>query len=87
MIPLYKSGKVNEAENYRPILILAILSKLLEWAIQEQIRDYLEERSLITKFQIGYRPNRSTQQATILLTEKICFEENDKKLVRALFLD
>ena len=87
VIPLYKSGKVNEAENYRPILILAILSKLLEWAVQEQIRDYLEQRSLISKFQIGYRPNRSTQQATILLTDKICFEANDKKLVRALFLD
>ena len=69
MIPLYRSGPVNEPENYRPISILPILSKLLGRAVQEQIQDYLEERSLISKFQFGYRPNRSTQQATILLTD------------------
>ena len=87
MIPLYKSGPVNEPENYRPISILPILSKLLERAVQEQIRDYQEERSLMSKFQFGYRRNRSTQQATILLTDEIRFEANDNKLVGALFLD
>ena len=87
MIPLDKSGPVNEHKNYRPISILPILSKLLERAAQEQIRDYLEERSLISKFQFGYRPNRSTQQATILLTEEIRFEADDNKLVEALVLD
>ena len=63
------------------------MSKLLERAVLEQVRDYLEDRSLISKFQFDYRPNRSTQQATILLTDKIHFEANDKKLVGALFLD
>ena len=47
----------------------------------------LEERSLIRKFQFGYRPNRSTQQATILLSDEIRFEANDKKLVGVLLLD
>ena len=47
----------------------------------------LEERSLISKFQIGYRPNHSTQQPTILLTDEIRFEANDKKIVGALLLD
>ena len=42
---------------------------------------------MISKFQFGYRPNRSTQQATILLTDEIRFEANDKNLVGAVFLD
>ena len=50
-------------------------------------RSDLEKRSLISKFQSGYRPNRSTHQATILLSDEICFEANDKKLVGALLLD
>ena len=54
VIPLCKSGPVNEPENYRPKSILQILSKLLERSVQEQIWDYLEERSLISKFQFGY---------------------------------
>ena len=40
-------------------------------AVQEQIRDYPEEGSLISKYQFDYHPNRSTQQATILLTSRI----------------
>ena len=83
MIPLYKSGPVNEPEtiiDYRPIAILSILSSLPEMAVQEQIQYYLEENSLISKFQFGYPPNRSTKQALILLTNEIDFEANDKKL-------
>ena len=83
MIPLYKSGPVNEPEtiiDYRPVAILSILSSLLEMAVQEQIQYYLEENSLISKFQFGYPPNRSTKQALILLTNEIDFEANDKKL-------
>ena len=61
VIPLCKSGLVNKPENYRPKSILRILSKLLERSVQEQIWDYLEERSLISKFQFGYWANRSAQ--------------------------
>ena len=85
VIPLYKSGPVNAPENYRPVSILPILSKLLERAVQQQIQAYLEEISLISKFKFGYRANCSTQQATILLTDVIRFEANDKNLVGAVF--
>ena len=87
MIALYKSVPVNEPENCRPILILPILYQLLERAVQEQIRDYSEEISLIRKFHFDFRPNRSTQQVTISLTGKIRLEANDKKLLGTLFLD
>ena len=87
VVPLYKSGPVNEPENYRPISIFPIFYQLLERAVQEQIPDYPEERSLIRKFQFGYGTNCSTQQANILLTDKIRFETNEKKLVGALFLE
>ena len=40
-------------------------------AVQEQIRDCLEEGSFISKYQFDYHPNRSTQQATILLPSRI----------------
>ena len=87
VIPLYKSGPVYKPENYQPISILPFLSKLLERAFQEHIRDYLEGRSLISKFQFGYQPNCPTEQATILLTDEIRFEANDEKLVAVLFSD
>ena len=87
VIPLYKSGPVYKPENYQPISILPFLSKLLERAFQEHIRDYLEGRSLISKFQFGYQPNCPTEHATILLTDEIRFEANDEKLVTVLFSD
>ena len=40
--PLYKSGPNTEIENYRPISVLSILSKILERIVHRQRLTYLE---------------------------------------------
>ena len=48
--PLFKSGNVLSLDNYRPITILPILSKILEKCVHAQLMAYLESNELLSKF-------------------------------------
>ena len=45
--PLHKSGDKTKADNYRPISILPVLSKILEKAVHKQLIAFLEENNLL----------------------------------------
>ena len=51
VIPLYKKNSKLEPDNYRPVFILSILSKILERAVEI----YLKENDLFYKWQSGFR--------------------------------
>jgi hypothetical protein len=55
VLPLHKSGPVMETNNYRPISILPILSKLLERFVHNHFTSFLEQHNLITMAQSGFR--------------------------------
>ena len=63
LTPIFKAGKLTSVENYRPISILPIISKIAERIVHKQITTYLEKNNLISKKQYGYRKNCSTEMA------------------------
>ena len=71
IVPIYKSGSLDKPDGYRPISVLPAVSKILEKAVHQQLMDFLSDEDLLSKFQFGYRPQRSTTQAAILLTDDI----------------
>ena len=46
IIPIHKSGNIEEPTNFRPINLLPILSKILEKVISTQLTEYLENNNL-----------------------------------------
>ena len=46
LIPIHKSGSRKLPENFRPISVLPVLSKLLEKNIHRQYMNFLEEEKL-----------------------------------------
>ena len=42
VIPLHKSGNKSDINNYRPISILPVFSKVLEKAISTRLVNYLD---------------------------------------------
>ena len=55
VIPLFKSGTRKNLDNYRPISILPIFSKIFEKIAYEQFAEYLENNKLIVSTQFGFR--------------------------------
>ncbi len=84
LIPIHKSGSSKLPENFQPISVLPVLSKLLEKNIHRQ---YLEEEKLISDCQFGYRSRRSTNLAVTLFVDNIRNVVDKGNLVGTVFID
>ena len=91
---IWKKGKIvllnksNDptSNNYRPITILPILSKILEHVVHQQVYQYLRQNKLITSEQFGFRPKLSTNIDLTQLIEEI-LQNMDKMITDAVFID
>ena len=45
IIPINKSGDIEEPTNFRPINLLPILSKILDKVVSTQLTEYLRENN------------------------------------------
>ena len=59
--PIFKSGDAADMNNYRPISILTILSKLLESHVHDAFYSYLCSYDLISANQSGFRKHHSCE--------------------------
>ena len=65
VVPLYKKkGKIN-VENYRPISVLRIISKIFESVVFNQLNNFLTEHKLLYIFQSGFWSSYSTDTCLI----------------------
>lgn len=69
--PIFKAGDASDPDNYRPISVLPILSKILEKTVHSQLIEYFESENLLSDFQFGFRANRSTELASTLFIDPI----------------
>ena len=60
VIPLFKKGQRYLLDNYRPISILPVVSKLMERILYDQMYEYFDQQNLFSKHQLGFRPYHST---------------------------
>ena len=86
--PIHKSESKSLLDNYRPISVLPVLSKVFKCLIHKKLSEYLETNNLLSKHQYGFRiTNRSTQQAVTILTDTISSNKDNGKVTGAVFLD
>ena len=86
--PIYKGqGNRDDKNNYRPITVLPILSKLLEKHICDHLCDFLEENALLHRFQSGFRKFHSTETALIHLVDQLLFDLDKNRASGLVFID
>ena len=87
VIPIPKAGDQSEVGNYRPISLVPAPGKVLEKIICEQLSGYLDDESLLTDSQYGFRKSRSTTLAVTQFLNHVNLALNRKNPTIALFID
>ena len=57
--PIYKQGSKTDLDNYRPISVLPVISRILEKHVCKHFIAFLTNRDLLYKCQSGFRANHS----------------------------
>ena len=81
-----KSGNKNKVNNYRPMSLLSIISKLLEKHMHKLILSHIESVTPLAPQQWGFRAGRSTVSALLDATHNWLQAVDAGKEVCAVFL-
>ena len=73
--------------NYRPISLLSVFSKILERLMYNRLLKFLNKHNLFNKFQFGFRNKHSTSIALIILLENLVNALDDGTCAIGIFLD
>ena len=85
--PLFKSGPHEEVNNYRPISILPVLSKVLEKHVHESLYDYLKSFDLLHKTQSGFRAQHSCETALVNMVDSWLNAMDNGKMIGVVLVD
>ena len=84
---LHKGGPINDFNNYRPISVLPLFSKVLENVIKTRITKFLDDHELLVSEQFGFREKKSTEMALLGIKEKLLKLYTARSSPLRIFLD
>jgi len=87
VVPIFKCDNKRLVNNYRPISVLPVFSKILEKIMYNRLISFMEKNKYLTDNQYGFRANYSTSMALIELIDRITEEMDDKKFSLGIFID
>ena len=85
--PIFKDEDKTDPNNYRPISVLPIVSKLIERVVFNQLYTYLNYNNLLTESQSGFRPLFSTETTLLETTNEWIWNIDNSLLNGVIFLD
>ena len=87
VVPLFKNGDKTKADNYRPISILPVISKIIERHVHNTLMKDLQNRNLIYHLQSGFRRKYSTETALIRIVDQLLFSLDNDEVSGLLLVD
>ena len=71
IVPVHKKGNKDLINNYRPVSLLPIFSKIYEKCIYDTLYNYFEGNDLFSKSQSGFRKGDSCVSQLLSITHEI----------------
>ena len=87
VVPTFKKNNKTLIQNYRPILILPAISKIVENVMHSQLLEYFRANILLSLQQYGFIPNRSTKLARLELMDRNISAMNNQLTPINIYLD
>ena len=87
VVPIFKKGDRTKPENYRPVSLTAVISKMLEHIIVSQIMDHLDRQNILHENQHGFRAKRSCESQLLMTSDDIARQLNQGNQVDMAILD
>ena len=87
VLPLYKTDDPFLFNNYRPVSVLSILSKVFEQIMYSRLMEYLETYKSLINNQFGFRKYHSSYMALMLLLDDLNTSLEKGDIVIGVFLD
>lgn len=87
ILPIHKSADRLTVSHYRPISLTSISCKMLEHIICRHLTIFLEENSLLSDAQHGFRRGLSTVTQLLSVCHDFSLAINNKDQIDAVFLD
>jgi hypothetical protein len=87
VIPVFKSGDTSHIQNYRPISLLPVLSKILEKIVYTRLYTYLIKHDILIPAQYGFRKSLSTELAILELQDRVAKYMSSGSWCLGIFLD
>jgi hypothetical protein len=80
--PLFKKDEKSDVNNYRPIAVLPLITKIMESFVQEKLSDYLNDEK-----QAAYRKFHSTEMMVNLLASRVHEAWENQQPICCVFID
>ena len=88
VVPVFKNlGEMSTAENYCPLSLLSVVSKVFEKIVNNRIIDHREKCGLFSDFQCGFRSSQSTADLLTVVSDRIARAFNRSGATQAGALD
>ena len=84
---LHKSGSPHDINNFRPISILPVISKILERHVHDSFYDFLSVNNLLSKSQFGFKKGYSCFTCLSSMINEWVLQINNNNLVGFVALD
>ena len=85
--PVFKKGEKSDLNNYRPISVIPVVSKVFEKIVYDQLYQYLNDNQLLSSCQSGFRSLHSTLTALLEATNSWSVSIDNGFLNGVVFID
>lgn len=85
--PLFKKGDKGDLNNYRPITLIPVFSKIFEKAMHKRLTSFLNKFAVIKEDQNGFQKGKSTTLAAFKLVHNVLFNVDKKIPTVVVFFD
>jgi hypothetical protein len=87
VIPLFKCNDIKNKNNFRPISLLSVFSKVLERVVKDQLVQYLQRNQILCENQYGFRQDLNISDALFDVCRDLKNSINNKLHAMLIFLD